>query len=302
MAATPCDWASAWIWLPTVLSSGSNTRTLAPRLMSACASASSVASLPWALSILKSDDPYPAALKALVRYGRSKFTYRVEDVVSGRMTPTIPLPALNRPDSWLIAEKLLSNDVRLRPDGTVAAALDEAGAEELGVLLPQATAMPAIPSTAPHLVARVTVLEPVVSVRMLRPPTRYTANLCCRSDAPIGGPGLWWAPSAASSSLSWSARASAPRMPARSEKAPATTSACAGTEKARRAIDSRMALRSTSPARASSPPMMIICGLSKLQRLARATPMWRPPSVMTRRQPMSPSLLSRTRSSTVRSS
>src|SRR5665213_3589896 len=136
MAATPCDWASAWIWLPTVLSSGSNTRTLAPRVMSACASASSVASLPWALSILKSDDPYPAALKALV--------------------------------------------------------------------------MPAIPSTAPHLVARVTVLEPVVSVRMLRPPTRYTANLCCRSDAPIGGPGLWWAPSAASSSLSWSARATPP--------------------------------------------------------------------------------------------
>src|SRR6266851_1702448 len=63
-------------------------RTLAPRLMSAVARSSSVASLPCALSIRYCACVYPASAKAAFRYGASKLTYRVDDVVSGRITPT----------------------------------------------------------------------------------------------------------------------------------------------------------------------------------------------------------------------
>src|SRR5438477_6267126 len=90
--------------------------------MSACASASALASSPWALSILYSDDEYPAASKAFFRYGRSNWVYRVDEVVSGRMTPTDPLPAACRSFSWAIAEKLWSNDLTPSPAGTVALA------------------------------------------------------------------------------------------------------------------------------------------------------------------------------------
>jgi hypothetical protein len=40
------------------------------------------------LSILYCDWVYPASAKAAFRYGASKLTYRVDDVVSGRITPT----------------------------------------------------------------------------------------------------------------------------------------------------------------------------------------------------------------------
>src|SRR5215470_11588448 len=85
---TPLDSASFAIATPVGPSSGSMIRTLAPRLMSAVASFSSVASLPWALSIRNCDWVYPASAKASFRYGASKLTYRVDDVVSGRITPT----------------------------------------------------------------------------------------------------------------------------------------------------------------------------------------------------------------------
>src|SRR5215467_2463057 len=63
-------------------------RTLAPRLMSAVASFNWVWSLPCALSIRYCCWVYPASAKAAFRYGWSKLTYRVDDVVSGRITPT----------------------------------------------------------------------------------------------------------------------------------------------------------------------------------------------------------------------
>src|SRR5262249_49887950 len=59
--------------------------------MSAVASFSWVASLPCALSIRNCDWVYPASANASVRYGWSKLTHRVDDVVSGRMTPTCRL-------------------------------------------------------------------------------------------------------------------------------------------------------------------------------------------------------------------
>src|SRR5258708_16329961 len=85
---TPLDWASCAIATPVGPSSGSIIRTLAPRLMSAVASFSSVASLPCALSIRYCCCVYPASAKASFRYGWSNWTYRVDDVVSGRITPT----------------------------------------------------------------------------------------------------------------------------------------------------------------------------------------------------------------------
>src|SRR5499427_2034271 len=90
---TPLDWASFAIASPVGPSSGSTTRTLAPRLMLAVASFSWVWSLPCALSIRYCCWVYPASAKAAFRYGASKLTYRVDDVVSGRITPTCRLVA-----------------------------------------------------------------------------------------------------------------------------------------------------------------------------------------------------------------
>src|SRR5260221_12918038 len=92
---TPLDWASCAIATPVGPSSGSIIRTLAPRLMSAGASFSPVASLPCAFSIRDFVRGYPAAAKAAFRDGGSKLTYRVDDVGSGRINPTLrPLARL----------------------------------------------------------------------------------------------------------------------------------------------------------------------------------------------------------------
>src|ERR1700730_5338694 len=88
--------------------------------MSAWASASSVASLPCALSILKSDAAYPAIWKAFVKYGKSELTHRVDEVVSGMITPTRPLPAACKSFSVAMAAQLTSKDETLREDATVA--------------------------------------------------------------------------------------------------------------------------------------------------------------------------------------
>src|SRR6516165_10492981 len=90
---TPLDWASFAIASPVGPSSGSTMRTLAPRLMSAVASFSWVWSLPCALSIRYCAWVYPASAKAAFRYGASKLTYRNDDVVSGRITPTCKVVA-----------------------------------------------------------------------------------------------------------------------------------------------------------------------------------------------------------------
>src|SRR5215472_10843398 len=103
--------------------------------MSAVASLSSVASLPCALSIRNSVLVYPASVKACLRYGASKSTYRVDDVVSGRITPTCrlaaPLVAAAVSGlSWDIVDAMSTvKELVPSPDGTVAeplpAALDE---------------------------------------------------------------------------------------------------------------------------------------------------------------------------------
>src|SRR5215469_3714510 len=127
---TPLDSASFAIAWPVGPSSGSMIRTFAPRLMSAVASFSSVASLPCALSIRYCAWVYPASAKASFRYGWSKFTYRVDDVVSGRITPTCKLLASWVANSvsglnWDIVDAMSTvKELMLRPDGTVFEPID----------------------------------------------------------------------------------------------------------------------------------------------------------------------------------
>src|SRR3954453_5115264 len=122
MTLTPFDTALAAMAAPLPESSGSMIRTLAPWVMSASACVCIVAALPCALSILNCVKPAP--WNALVRYGASKETYRVDVVVSGSSTPTRPFPLVARSFSWAIAEKSLVNDVAEipPPDPPVVAA------------------------------------------------------------------------------------------------------------------------------------------------------------------------------------
>src|SRR5580704_8357814 len=107
-------------------------RTLAPRLMSAVASFSSVESLPCALSIRYCAWVYPASAKASFRYGWSKSTYRVDDVVSGRITPTCrelaPLVAnwVSALNADIVVPMLTVKELMLSPDGIV---FEPAGAD-----------------------------------------------------------------------------------------------------------------------------------------------------------------------------
>src|SRR5215469_11696536 len=107
MTATPCCLAYASMCAPTPESSGSTTSTLAPLVMSDCASLNCVESLPSAFWITTSEEDRPAVLSALDRYGASNSTYRVEVTVSGRITATRPLPAEATDLRPAIAEKLL---------------------------------------------------------------------------------------------------------------------------------------------------------------------------------------------------
>src|SRR5215831_12390125 len=159
---TPLDWASFAIATPVGASSGSTIRILAPRLMSAVASFSSVASLPCALSMRYCAVVYPAAVKACFKYGASKSTYRVDDVVSGRITPTCRLlaplvPAAASALNMDIVGAMLTVKESMLTDGTVAEPVADAeadGADELDELdedeQPAATmARPAARATQP---------------------------------------------------------------------------------------------------------------------------------------------------------
>jgi hypothetical protein len=87
------------------------------------------------LSTRNSDEVYPASVKASFMYGASKSTHRVDDVVSGRITPTCRLlaplvPAAASGLSWDIVDAMLTvKELMLRPDGTrlelLAGVLDE---------------------------------------------------------------------------------------------------------------------------------------------------------------------------------
>src|SRR5450759_5326779 len=109
MTLTPADLAFDSIAAPLPGSSGSTSRTEAPALMSASACVCMVEALPLALSILKLLEESPAASNACFRYGASYWTYRVDVVVSGRSTPTMPLPCAANPVSCFMSAKSALN-------------------------------------------------------------------------------------------------------------------------------------------------------------------------------------------------
>src|SRR5512142_3484051 len=93
MTVTPAALASCSMCAPVPESSGQMISTPAPLVMSDCAMLTCVASLPSAFCTTRFDAGSPAAANAAFRYGASNSTHRVDDVVSGRMTATLPLPA-----------------------------------------------------------------------------------------------------------------------------------------------------------------------------------------------------------------
>ena len=108
--------------------------------MSAVASLSWVASLPCALSMRNCEVVNPASVKACFRYGASKSTHRVDDVVSGRTTPTCRLlaplvAAVASALSWdIVAAMLTVKEPMLSPAGTDAEPLADPVADALGEL------------------------------------------------------------------------------------------------------------------------------------------------------------------------
>ena len=117
MTTAPCAVAYFSIDLPTPESSGSMISTLSPLVMSAWARLSWVASLPWAFCTENCELDRPAVSSAFVRYGASNSVYRAEVVVSGRITPTPPLPCAASGLSLAIAEKSFVKSVA-EIDGT----------------------------------------------------------------------------------------------------------------------------------------------------------------------------------------
>src|ERR1700684_3872263 len=73
-----------------------------------------------------SDEVYRASVKASFMYGASKSTHRVDDVVSGRITPTCRLlaplvPAVASGLGWVIVGAVTPvRELMLSPDGPVA--------------------------------------------------------------------------------------------------------------------------------------------------------------------------------------
>jgi hypothetical protein len=83
---------------------------------------------------------YPAAVKAVFRYGASKSTHRVEDVVSGRTTPTSRLlaplvPAWVSALNWDIVGTMFTVKELMLTAGTVAELVADADGDEVDVVV-----------------------------------------------------------------------------------------------------------------------------------------------------------------------
>ena len=167
------------------------TSTVAPWAMADCAMLTWVASLPSAFCTVNSDDGSPAAANAAFRYGASKSIHRLDDVVSGMMTATLPLPSGASGASGFSALNEGSMSLTVS-DGAPAFALAGAdvpaalaGAEAELVLELQA----AISSAAlrPAAVRPALFIRPALSVREDTNVPRFSLS---RAWEPRGEPGL----------------------------------------------------------------------------------------------------------------
>src|SRR4051794_6345004 len=86
MTGMPAAFACCSTAVPVVWSIESMMRTLTPSPIMLCAIDWNLVVSPWAFWM---SDVRPAAWKACPRRGLSYSSYRVEDVVSGRITPTL---------------------------------------------------------------------------------------------------------------------------------------------------------------------------------------------------------------------
>src|ERR1700678_4296079 len=98
-------------------------RTVAPLVMAASASESSVASLPCAFCTENCVGVRPAAASASLRYGASNSVYRAEETVSGRIAATFPWPIAASGFSVLMEVKVLLRSL-IEIVGTEAAELE----------------------------------------------------------------------------------------------------------------------------------------------------------------------------------
>jgi hypothetical protein len=97
------------------------------------------------LSMRNWDEVNPASPNASLKYGASKSTHRVDDVVSGRITPICRLlaplvPAVASGLSWDIVDAMsVEKELMLSPEGTVAepvaAGADEVAAADAGAVV-----------------------------------------------------------------------------------------------------------------------------------------------------------------------
>src|SRR5947209_13530739 len=117
MTVTPAALASCSMCAPVPESSGQMISTVAPLVIADCAMLTCVASLPSAFCTVKSAAGSPAAANAVFRYGASNCVHRVDDVMSGMMTATLPLPsaasgasALSAPNDGPISPTLRDGD------------------------------------------------------------------------------------------------------------------------------------------------------------------------------------------------
>ena len=127
MTVTPAALASCSMCAPVPESSGQMISTVAPLVMADCAMLTCLASLPRASCTVRFADGSPAAANAAFRYGSSNSSHRVDDVVSGRMTATLPLPSGASGASAFRALNVGPMSLTVR-DGVLALELDGCGA------------------------------------------------------------------------------------------------------------------------------------------------------------------------------
>src|SRR3954452_24183211 len=161
MTVTPAALAICSMCAPVPESSGQMISTVAPLAMADCAMLTCVASLPRASWTVRFADGSPAAANAAFRAGASNASHRVDEVVSGRMTATLPLPSGASGASALRALNVGPMSLTVR-DGAPAVELEGAGLAEVGA---EVDVVPGLEAAMSSAVLRPAVVRPALFLR-----------------------------------------------------------------------------------------------------------------------------------------
>src|SRR6478672_1152966 len=112
MTLTPLALALAAMAAPEPESRFTSRSTFAPFVMACSACCCWVDLSPWAFEMIALT---PAAWKDFLSSGRSTFSQRVDDFVSGSRTPTVPPPLLELPLELLLELLLLLPQPAIKP-------------------------------------------------------------------------------------------------------------------------------------------------------------------------------------------